>query len=84
MLIEGASALLLDIDFGTYPFVTSSNTGIGGVLTGLGLPPQAINETFDVVKAYTTRVGKGPFPAEHKQSEQNMGLLLVEKEDVVG
>lgn len=64
VLIEGANALLLDIDFGTYPFVTSSNTGIGGVLTGLGLPPQAINETFGVVKAYTTRVGEGPFPAE--------------------
>lgn len=64
VLIEGANALLLDIDFGTYPFVTSSNTGIGGVLTGLGLPPQAINETYGVVKAYTTRVGEGPFPAE--------------------
>ncbi len=61
VLIEGASALLLDIDFGTYPFVTSSNTGIGGVLTGLGLPPQAINETFGVVKAYTTRLVKVHF-----------------------
>lgn len=64
ILVEGANALLLDIDFGTYPFVTSSNTGIGGVLTGLGIPPQSINEIYGVVKAYTTRVGEGPFPAE--------------------
>ncbi|GMM37273.1 adenylosuccinate synthase [Saccharomycopsis crataegensis] len=64
ILVEGANALLLDIDFGTFPFVTSSNTGIGGVLTGLGIPPQSIDEIFGVVKAYTTRVGEGPFPAE--------------------
>lgn len=64
ILVEGANALMLDIDFGTYPYVTSSNTGIGGVLTGLGLPPRAIDEIFGVVKAYTTRVGEGPFPTE--------------------
>lgn len=64
ILIEGANALLLDIDFGTYPFVTSSNTGIGGVLTGLGIPPRAIDEIYGVVKAYTTRVGEGPFASE--------------------
>ncbi|GME80019.1 unnamed protein product [[Candida] boidinii] len=64
ILIEGANALMLDIDFGTYPYVTSSNTGIGGVLTGLGLPPKAINNIYGVVKAYTTRVGEGPFPTE--------------------
>ncbi|ANZ77749.1 BA75_04711T0 [Komagataella pastoris] len=64
ILVEGANALMLDIDFGTYPYVTSSNTGIGGVLTGLGIPPKAINNIYGVVKAYTTRVGEGPFPTE--------------------
>ncbi|VEU23863.1 DEKNAAC105027 [Brettanomyces naardenensis] len=64
ILIEGANALMLDIDFGTYPYVTSSNTGIGGVLTGLGIPPQAISSIYGVTKAYTTRVGAGPFPSE--------------------
>lgn len=64
ILVEGANAAMLDIDFGTYPYVTSSNCSIGGVLTGLGLPPQAIGEVIGVVKAYTTRVGDGPFPTE--------------------
>lgn len=64
ILVEGANALMLDIDFGTYPYVTSSNTGIGGVLTGLGIPPTAIANVYGVVKAYTTRVGEGPFPTE--------------------
>ncbi|KAK2706578.1 adenylosuccinate synthetase-like [Artemia franciscana] len=64
VLIEGANAVMLDIDFGTYPFVTSSNCSIGGVLTGLGLPPRFIGNCYGVVKAYTTRVGIGPFPTE--------------------
>lgn len=64
ILVEGANALMLDIDFGTYPYVTSSSTGIGGVCTGLGIPPRAIDEVYGVVKAYTTRVGEGPFPTE--------------------
>ncbi|CAO1419224.1 unnamed protein product [Diamesa serratosioi] len=64
VLVEGANAAMLDIDFGTYPYVTSSNCSIGGVLTGLGLPPQTIGEVIGVVKAYTTRVGDGPFPTE--------------------
>ena len=64
ILVEGANALMLDIDFGTYPYVTSSSTGIGGVLTGLGIPPKTINNIYGVVKAYTTRVGEGPFPTE--------------------
>lgn len=64
MLVEGANALMLDIDNGTYPFVTSSNTGLGGVFTGLHLNPRKIKETIGVVKAYTTRVGSGPFPSE--------------------
>ncbi len=55
----GANALMLDLDFGTYPYVTSSNTGIGGVCTGLGLPPSKIGKVLGVVKAYTTRVGAG-------------------------
>ncbi|KAK6430031.1 Adenylosuccinate synthase, partial [Oleoguttula sp. CCFEE 5521] len=64
MLVEGANALMLDIDNGTYPFVTSSNTGLGGIFTGLHLNPRKIQETIGVVKAYTTRVGSGPFPSE--------------------
>jgi len=64
VLVEGANALMLDLDFGTYPFVTSSPTSIGGICTGLGLPPRAIGEVYGVVKAYTTRVGAGPFPTE--------------------
>ncbi|KAF2765974.1 Adenylosuccinate synthetase [Teratosphaeria nubilosa] len=64
MLVEGANALMLDIDNGTYPYVTSSNTGLGGIFTGLHLNPRKIQETIGVVKAYTTRVGGGPFPTE--------------------
>jgi adenylosuccinate synthase len=64
VLVEGANALMLDLDFGTYPFVTSSSTMIGGVCTGLGIPPKMIGRTIGVMKAYTTRVGGGPFPTE--------------------
>ncbi|KAI4136617.1 MAG: hypothetical protein L6R39_007703, partial [Caloplaca ligustica] len=64
ILVEGANALMLDIDHGTYPWVTSSATGIGGVFTGLALSPFKIKEIIGVVKAYTTRVGAGPFPSE--------------------
>jgi len=64
ILVEGANALMLDLDFGTYPFVTSSSTTIGGVCTGLGIPPKRIDKTIGVMKAYTTRVGGGPFPTE--------------------
>ena len=62
IIAEGANATMLDIDFGTFPFVTSSNTTIGGVCTGLGVPPQAIETNIGIMKAYTTRVGGGPFP----------------------
>jgi adenylosuccinate synthase len=62
LLFEGAQGTLLDIDFGTYPFVTSSNTTAGGSCTGSGLPPTAIDAVIGVCKAYTTRVGSGPFP----------------------
>lgn len=64
ILIEGANATLLDIDFGTYPFVTSSNASIGGACTGLGIAPSKIDCSVGIVKAYTTRVGAGPFPSE--------------------
>lgn len=66
VLVEGANASMLDIDFGTYPYVTSSNCSIGGVQTGLGLPPTRIGEVYGVVKAYTTRVGAGAFVSELK------------------
>lgn len=64
ILIEGAQGAMLDIDHGTYPFVTSSNATIGGACTGLGLPPKAIHGVLGVAKAYTTRVGEGPLPTE--------------------
>jgi adenylosuccinate synthase len=64
ILYEGAQGTMLDIDHGTYPFVTSSNASIGGVCTGLGVPPRAVGTVLGVVKAYTTRVGEGPLPTE--------------------
>ncbi len=64
ILAEGAQGTLLDIDFGTYPFVTSSNTTTAGACTGLGIPPNVIGEVFGIAKAYCTRVGSGPFPTE--------------------
>ncbi|MGB5981590.1 MAG: adenylosuccinate synthase [Nonlabens sp.] len=64
ILAEGAQGSLLDIDFGTYPFVTSSNTTAAGACTGLGVAPRQIGEVFGIFKAYTTRVGSGPFPTE--------------------
>lgn len=66
ILAEGAQGTLLDIDFGSYPFVTSSNTTCGGVCTGLGIAPRHIGKVFGVFKAYCTRVGSGPFPTELK------------------
>ncbi|MDZ7766722.1 MAG: adenylosuccinate synthase [Melioribacteraceae bacterium] len=64
ILMEGAQGTLLDIDFGTYPYVTSSNPTSGGGCTGTGIPPNRITSIFGIVKAYTTRVGLGPFPTE--------------------
>jgi adenylosuccinate synthase len=64
ILIEGAQGTMLDIDHGSYPYVTSSNASIGGACTGLGIPPRAINGVLGVAKAYTTRVGEGPLPTE--------------------
>lgn len=64
VLFEGAQGVMLDIDFGTYPFVTSSSTSAGGVASGAGVPPHSIDDVIGIVKAYTTRVGEGPFPTE--------------------
>lgn len=64
ILLEGAQGTMLDIDHGTYPFVTSSNPTSGGACTGTGIPPTKIDSVFGIVKAYTTRVGNGPFPTE--------------------
>uniref|UniRef100_A0AAR2KK69 Adenylosuccinate synthetase n=1 Tax=Pygocentrus nattereri TaxID=42514 RepID=A0AAR2KK69_PYGNA len=72
ILVEGANAALLDIDFGTYPFVTSSNCTVGGVCTGLGVPPSHIGRVYGVVKAYTTRVGVGAFPTEQDNDTGNL------------
>ena len=67
LLFEGAQGTFLDIDHGTYPYVTSSNTTAGGAATGSGVPPHRIDRVLGVMKAYTTRVGEGPFPTENDQ-----------------
>jgi adenylosuccinate synthase len=69
ILYEGAQGSLLDIDFGTYPYVTSSTTTVGGVLTGLGVNTRAVGDVYGVTKAYCTRVGNGPFPTELANSQ---------------
>jgi len=75
LLFEGAQGTLLDIDFGTYPFVTSSNTTAGGSCTGSGLPPTAIQAVIGVCKAYTTRVGSGPFPTGDEELSEYLHSL---------
>jgi adenylosuccinate synthase len=74
ILVEGANATMLDIDFGTYPYVTSSNPSIGSVLTGLGVSPKKLRGIYGTVKAYCTRVGEGPFPTELELVEGSPGL----------
>ncbi len=64
IIFEGAQGSMLDIDHGTYPYVTSSSTTAGGVSSGLGVGPKQINKILGITKAYTTRVGEGPFPTE--------------------
>jgi adenylosuccinate synthase len=76
VLFEGAQGSLLDVYYGTYPYTTSSHTTIGGLFTGLGLPPQYLGRVVGVVKSYMTRVGHGPFPTELKD---NLGSMLREK-----
>jgi adenylosuccinate synthase len=76
ILAEGAQGSLLDIDFGTYPYVTSSNTTAAGACTGLGVAPNAIKKVYGIFKAYTTRVGSGPFPTElFDQDGETMGRV---------
>ena len=76
ILAEGAQGSLLDIDFGTYPYVTSSNTTAAGACTGLGIAPNAIKKVYGIFKAYTTRVGSGPFPTELFDSDgETMGRV---------
>ena len=81
ILFEGAQGTLLDIDHGTYPYVTSSSTTAGGVSTGLGIGPKFIDKIIGITKAYTTRVGEGPFPTElHDES----GSMLAQKGNEFG
>lgn len=76
VLAEGAQGTLLDIDFGSYPFVTSSNTTTSGACTGLGIAPNKINDVFGIFKAYCTRVGSGPFPTElHNEEGEELRKL---------
>lgn len=81
VLVEGANALMLDLDFGTYPYVTSSSTTIGGVCTGLGISPKMIGTTIGVMKAYTTRVGGGPFPTEQLNVRLSCAISVIFKAD---
>ena len=76
ILLEGAQGTFLDIDFGTYPFVTSSSTISGGACIGTGIPPNKINKVIGVCKAYTTRVGEGPFPTEF---DTDFGKIMRDK-----
>lgn len=76
ILVEGANATMLDIDFGTYPYVTSSNPSVGSVLTGLGVSPGKLRGIYGTVKAYCTRVGEGPFPTELPLDEGTPGEHL--------
>ncbi len=76
ILLEGAQGTMLDIDYGTYPFVTSSNSTAAGACTGTGIPPHRVDSVIGVVKAYTTRVGEGPFPTELNDDDgKNMARI---------
>jgi adenylosuccinate synthase len=79
ILLEGAQATLLDVDHGTYPFVTSSSTTSGGALIGTGLAPRHLTGVLGIVRTYTTRVGEGPFPTEMLESEAELGQLIRER-----
>ncbi len=81
VLFEGAQGTHLDVDFGMYPYVTSSNTTVGGVITGLGIPPKYVGKVMGVMKAYTTKVGEGPFPTEIKD---NIAKYILEKGNEYG
>jgi adenylosuccinate synthase len=79
ILIEGAQATLLDVDHGTYPFVTSSSTTAGGATIGTGLAPHRFTGVLGIVRTYTTRVGEGPFPTEMVKGEEELGQLIRER-----
>ncbi|MGI9167980.1 MAG: adenylosuccinate synthase [Pyrinomonadaceae bacterium] len=79
ILLEGAQATLLDVDHGTYPFVTSSNTTAGGAIIGTGLAPHRLTGVLGIVRTYTTRVGEGPFPTEMLKGEAELGQLIRER-----
>lgn len=79
VLVEGAQATLLDVDHGTYPFVTSSSTTSGGACVGLGLAPKRITGVLGIVRTYMTRVGEGPFPTEMLEGEAEIGHLIRER-----
>lgn len=79
ILLEGAQATLLDVDHGTYPFVTSSSTIAGGAIVGSGLAPNRLTGVLGIVRTYTTRVGEGPFPTEMVEGEAEMGQLIRER-----
>ena len=92
ILAEGAQGSLLDIDFGTYPYVTSSNTTSAGACTGLGIPPNKIGNVYGIFKAYTAKVGSGPFPQNYLMKlvkelvklDMNLVQQLEELEGAVG
>ena len=84
ILLEGAQATLLDIDHGTYPFVTSSNPTAGGAAVGAGIPPHKISGVLGIVRTYTTRVGEGPFPTEMLDSEEDTANLIRERGNEYG
>src|SRR2546426_6472965 len=79
ILLEGAQATLLDVDHGTYPFVTSSRTIAGGAIIGTGLAPSRLTGVLGIVRTYTTRVGEGPFPTEMLEGEAELGQLIRER-----
>ena len=79
ILLEGAQATLLDVNHGTYPFVTSSSTTVGGACVGTGLAPHRITGVLGIVRTYTTRVGEGPFPTEMLEGEEELGQLIRER-----
>jgi adenylosuccinate synthase len=84
ILLEGAQATLLDVDHGTYPYVTSSNPTAGGASVGAGIPPHHITGVLGIVRTYATRVGEGPFPTEMLDSEENMAHLIRERGNEYG
>jgi adenylosuccinate synthase len=79
ILLEGAQATLLDVDHGTYPFVTSSTTVAGGAIIGTGLAPHRLTGVLGIVRTYTTRVGEGPFPTEMLEGEAELGQMIRER-----